>query len=74
MSHWQYRVVRIKDDFSETGHLYAIAEIYYDHDPDKDRHGHCTRRTTAESLEGLGWVLNQYKKALKAPVIDVDEL
>lgn len=74
---WNHRVVRQKDEHSETGYFYTIRECYY-----KNKKKGKVDMTFAslmtqdavgvhgESVDSLRWTLEQMLKCLDTPIID----
>jgi len=87
-NHWNYRVVtrlitrKIGVDMSEPGNskllpderLFSITEVYYNSDgkPDSYIEPDKNRLDSHESIEDIKWTLKKMKKALKKPVLDLD--
>lgn len=68
-THWEYRVVNVKDD-NDGEDLYMLCEVYY------DRHhilGYAPARLMGDEPEGLVWVAKQVMRAAELPPLVPDE-
>lgn len=60
---WNHRVLKTADEF-------VIREVYYRQDGTVEGWAAGPATPSAETMEGLQWVIERYREALKKPVIE----
>lgn len=60
---WNYRVMKTSEEF-------AIREVYYREDGSIEGWTVGPTAPSAETLDGLKWLIDRYREALKKPVIE----
>jgi hypothetical protein len=68
---WTYRVIRVRNETSESGYSFAIHEVYYSENSGTPRSW--TENpvdVSAEDPGGLQWVLDRMRDALNRPILE----
>ena len=72
---WNHRIIRTDGGWADEGHLYQIHECYYESENEEIPTASTEKPTavSAESVDGLRWMLKQMVKCLGRPVLEYDE-
>lgn len=72
-THWNYRVYRetVKTPSGESEDIFSIREAYYTKKRAPHMHSANPETVSAESIDGLRWILTEMLKALDKKVLKV---
>lgn len=68
---WNHRFIVIPDEFSESGSLLELAEVYYDQDGKPEGYGRPSMLFDDEA--GVTEFIERIEKALKKPFLTVED-
>ena len=68
---WNHRFILINDEFSESGSLIELAEVYYDQDGKPEAYGRPSMLFDDE--QGIEDFIERIQQALKKPFLTVED-